>query len=493
MPQCPNCGTVVPDGQKFCGECGTPIPQKKKCPQCGTEWPNAQKFCGECGFNFATVNAAPQKPAAPSAAESDDDKEYEEIGEEEAREGIFTDHRDGQTYNVIKIGKQIWFAENYRGECDGVHVYDCDMDNLDNYGALYNWDSAMSEVPEGWRLPSKKDFKELCDYVSKITGEDNTRALMSNTDDWDEEFGSGTDVVGFNARPAGFYNPDYSEYEDLGISTNFWTSNEDSSEDAFVFNVAGSSFDYCLEETFFKTRGFSVRYVKDFDKVEFGEIFWTKIKALGASEEEKSSDDEVGMTPLSEEDQEEMEAAKEAFYEGDFKGALQKMSPVFQNNTNNFEVYKWCMRILDQYDKDAAYEVATDGEIAENICDASFIRIERALANDDVDEAIEILDEAKEKWPENPLVFTADVMIGCHIDEHGGDNTRFEEAINTIYDNMQVGLEGDDFEKESCFQYAEWLIAKGKGKKLPTLKMDCWHYMAFPKSKAIEVVEEEEE
>lgn len=491
MPKCPNCGTVVPDGQKFCGECGTPIPQKKKCPQCGTEWPNAQKFCGECGFNFATVNAAPQKPAAPSAAESDDDKEYEEIGEEEAREGIFTDHRDGQTYNVIKIGKQIWFAENYRGECDGVHVYDCDLDNLDNYGALYNWDSAMSEVPEGWRLPSKKDFKELCDYAEKATNAEDDIDLMSDTDDWDGFKGKNT--FGFNAKPAGYYEAEDAEFQDIGIETAFWTSDEDNDDEAFTMKVGGYILRAGFDNSSSKENGFSVRYVKDFDKVEFGEIFWTKIRAAGENFS-SDSDDEVGMTPLSEDDAKELEAAKEAFYEGDFKGALQKMSPVFQNNTNNFEVYKWCMRILDQYDKDAAYEVATDGEIAANICDASFIRIERALENEDVDEAIEILDEAKEKWPENPLVFTADVMIGYYISQKDYDETRFDEAVDTLYDNIQIeGLEGDDFERESCFQYAEWLIAKVRGKPLPTLEMDCWHYMAFPKSKAIEVIEEEEE
>ena len=44
---CSNCGSNVPDGQKFCGSCGTPVPQAIECPSCGTM--TDQTFCGNCG------------------------------------------------------------------------------------------------------------------------------------------------------------------------------------------------------------------------------------------------------------------------------------------------------------------------------------------------------------------------------------------------------------------------------------------------------------
>ncbi len=44
---CPQCGTIVPLGQKFCGECGAKM--EKKCSSCGKIWDPTQKFCGECG------------------------------------------------------------------------------------------------------------------------------------------------------------------------------------------------------------------------------------------------------------------------------------------------------------------------------------------------------------------------------------------------------------------------------------------------------------
>lgn len=46
MVVCPNCGKTVPEG-KFCSECGTPF--AKKCPNCGADAPAGSKFCNECG------------------------------------------------------------------------------------------------------------------------------------------------------------------------------------------------------------------------------------------------------------------------------------------------------------------------------------------------------------------------------------------------------------------------------------------------------------
>ena len=46
---CPSCGSEVPAGKKFCGECGTNVLAERKCPSCGTKAEPNVKFCGECG------------------------------------------------------------------------------------------------------------------------------------------------------------------------------------------------------------------------------------------------------------------------------------------------------------------------------------------------------------------------------------------------------------------------------------------------------------
>ena len=55
---CPGCGAQVPDGRKFCGECGTKVDSgiqanPTHCKNCGAEIPRGRKFCGECGFRVS--------------------------------------------------------------------------------------------------------------------------------------------------------------------------------------------------------------------------------------------------------------------------------------------------------------------------------------------------------------------------------------------------------------------------------------------------------
>ncbi len=59
MPKCSVCGTELEEGQKFCFECGAPVPQTKKCIKCGAELPLKMKFCPECGTKQdGTANAS---------------------------------------------------------------------------------------------------------------------------------------------------------------------------------------------------------------------------------------------------------------------------------------------------------------------------------------------------------------------------------------------------------------------------------------------------
>ena len=47
---CDACGAALPEGAKFCPECGKPAVKKSVCPVCGAV-PGAEnaKFCAECG------------------------------------------------------------------------------------------------------------------------------------------------------------------------------------------------------------------------------------------------------------------------------------------------------------------------------------------------------------------------------------------------------------------------------------------------------------
>ncbi|MDQ6975451.1 MAG: adenylate/guanylate cyclase domain-containing protein, partial [Mariprofundaceae bacterium] len=51
--KCLDCQFENPDGMKFCGGCGSPLPPESTCSDCGTENPEGFKFCGKCGHPLA--------------------------------------------------------------------------------------------------------------------------------------------------------------------------------------------------------------------------------------------------------------------------------------------------------------------------------------------------------------------------------------------------------------------------------------------------------
>ena len=68
--RCRTCGHDNPPGQRFCGECGTPL--ASLCSSCGASNPPGQRFCGECGTPLnpaAAAGATNVEPREPSITE----------------------------------------------------------------------------------------------------------------------------------------------------------------------------------------------------------------------------------------------------------------------------------------------------------------------------------------------------------------------------------------------------------------------------------------
>ena len=205
--------------------------------------------------------------------------------------GRFTDDRDGKTYKTVKIGSQIWMAENlnydYNQNTAKSYCYENSTDSCAKYGRLYTWAAAMDSAavfsndgqgcgyektcttakadtvrgvcPEGWHLPDSTEWKALETYVFENSSGGVGYALKSKSG-WSDG-GNGSDAFGFGALPAGYHDY-FSEFDYSLTIGNFWSSSESDANNAYYRFLSSESED--LEpDRYFKNDARSVRCVKD--------------------------------------------------------------------------------------------------------------------------------------------------------------------------------------------------------------------------------------
>jgi len=206
---------------------------------------------------------------------------------------------DGNVYETVLIGEQLWMAENlkvtkyrdgsaiptgYSGfpwaelETGAYAVYDDDPSNAEVYGNLYNWyavDDDRGVCPDGWHVPTDEEWIELEMFLGMSweeaigtgldRGTDEGSKLAGNSDLWSDgnlvnnsEFGTS----GFNGLPTGYRNNNSGYYDYMGDYGYFWSSSEMYSYYAWyrLLNYSSSNVNrYYLG----KQGGFSIRCLGD--------------------------------------------------------------------------------------------------------------------------------------------------------------------------------------------------------------------------------------
>ena len=132
--------------------------------------------------------------------------------------GSFKDSRDGKVYKTVKIGDQVWMAQNLNYEMNESACYDDREQNCKKYGRLYTWNAAKFACPKGWHLPDTTEWMELFEDVGgyEIAGK-----MLKSKNVWKGD-NRGSDAYGFSALPAGQVMT--RGFWGLGITGGFWTS-----------------------------------------------------------------------------------------------------------------------------------------------------------------------------------------------------------------------------------------------------------------------------
>ena len=157
---------------------------------------------------------------------------------------------DGNKYLTIKIGNQIWMAENLKTTSfsngdpiqelrsnsewgrplnvpevikPGWSYYENDPSNNEFHGKFYNW-YAISDnrncCPDGWRIPTRSDFESMFAFLG---GENEAiQKIKKEGTVWPNSDRANNDS-GFSVYPSGYRNNGGSFY-DLGNMANFWVS-----------------------------------------------------------------------------------------------------------------------------------------------------------------------------------------------------------------------------------------------------------------------------
>jgi len=210
--------------------------------------------------------------------------------------GTFTDNRDSKTYKWVKIGEQVWMAENLAYTGSGIqHITDknewknnfdydawCYYEYNENYGniygVLYQWEAAKWACPKGWHLPTAEEWTQLENYLKEnaysydgVVGNTGIAKSLATNSGWDvsdnqgaignSDFSEYRNKTGFSALPSG-RRSSYSDFSGLRYSCAWWSATEYDSSSVYKRGLSYSTA-VVSRKSYRKLNGYSVRCVRD--------------------------------------------------------------------------------------------------------------------------------------------------------------------------------------------------------------------------------------
>jgi len=190
---------------------------------------------------------------------------------------------DGNTYNTVTIGTQIWMKENlktthYNNGDSLPYILDtgqwsnlttgayCNYNHNENngnvFGKLYNWYAVVDNrnlCPMGWHTPADSEWSTLEYYLG---GELNAGGKMkeTGTSHWVSPNNGATNSSGFTALPGGARLGD--DFWTKGYEGNFWSSTS-TSIPAAALRTLHNDNSTITRSMYSKVHGFSLRCISD--------------------------------------------------------------------------------------------------------------------------------------------------------------------------------------------------------------------------------------
>ena len=176
-----------------------------------------------------------------------------------------------RSYSTIQIGEQVWMAENLANGNNYLFYWGGDTgackgcpDDRNNTLTTVSYANRKGSCPNGWRIPSSKDWQDLIRYAGGniIAGN-----RLKSTSDWGQ--GNGLDNYGFNAKPLQFKADIPSPLSTLNALGAFWWTSTTSAEPNthmakfwYVISSDTEAEELAYEKEFFQ---FSVRCLQNIE------------------------------------------------------------------------------------------------------------------------------------------------------------------------------------------------------------------------------------
>ena len=189
----------------------------------------------------------------------------------------------GRKYPVVKIGNQLWMAENLDYKWTGLIVGTSGSSTTDpranyysndeatygvngnKYGLLYNFpaakyldDNKATLFPSGWHVPSVGEFNTL--IANSGSSQEESAYNLKSESGWSSN-GNGIDLYGFKLVPSGNY---WSDFGNVGAVAFFWSKTIYENDPTYAYYAVASSLMQTEQGgVFTKNNEYSLRLVKD--------------------------------------------------------------------------------------------------------------------------------------------------------------------------------------------------------------------------------------